>query len=87
MSYKIELVPSGVEGARPTMYRGGLKFNTGEPQVLNLTKEELEVFENDWRFKVSDSRDPGSTIEEARAAAAEMARQEWVEKMKRSRKR
>lgn len=68
MSYKIELVPSGVEGARPTMYRGGLKFNTGEPQVLNLTKEELEVFENDWRFKVSDSRDPGSTIEEAKAA-------------------
>ena len=68
MSYKIELIPSGVSGARSTMFRGGLKFQLGEPQILDLTEEQLEVFENDWRFKVSASRDPGSTIQEAKAA-------------------
>ena len=71
MSYQIELVPSGVEGARSTMYRGGLKFDAGKPKILNLTKEELEVFVNDWRFKVSDSTDSGSTIEEAKVAISD----------------
>lgn len=62
MSYKIELIPSGISGARNTMYRSGLKFEVGEAQILDLTDEELEVFENDWRFKVSDSKDSGAKI-------------------------
>lgn len=62
MSYKIELIPSGISGARNTMYRSGLKFEVGQAQILDLTDEELEVFENDWRFKVSDSKDPGAKI-------------------------
>lgn len=68
MSYKIELIPSGVSGARSTMYRGGLKFGLGEPKILELTAEELEVFENDWRFKVTASRDSGATLADAKVA-------------------
>ncbi len=68
MSYKIELVPSGVAGARSTMFRGGLKFEVGGPKILDLSKDELEVFTNDWRFKVSSTKDSGETIEETKAA-------------------
>lgn len=71
MSYKIELIPSGVSGARPTMFRGGLKFDIGQAQILDLTAEQLEVFENDWRFKVTASTDRGATLADTKAAIGE----------------
>lgn len=72
MSYQIELVQSGIAGARPTMFRSGIKFSVGEPLTLNLTKEEAEVFVNDWRFKVSAAKDTGATLAEAKAATGEV---------------
>lgn len=71
MSYKVELIPSGLPGARPTMFRGGLKFEANEPRILELTKEQAEVFKNDWRFKISASKDSGETVEDAQAATRE----------------
>lgn len=71
MNYKVELVPSGVPGARSTFYRGGIKFSLGEPKILDLTDEEAEVFKNDWRLKVSDSKDPGRTLKEEAARYSE----------------
>ena len=61
-SYKIELLPSNVAGAGDTMFRLGRKFTVKEPQVFELTKEQAEVFENDWRFKIENSRDRGEAI-------------------------
>lgn len=55
--YKIELIPSLVEGARTTMFRGGQEFEVKVPKVLELSDEEVRVFVNDWRFTVSDSTD------------------------------
>lgn len=71
MSHKIELLKSSLPGARPTMFRGGIKFEVGQPQILNLTKDEVEVFENDWRFSVSSTKDSGATIEETKASERE----------------
>lgn len=71
MSYKIELIPSGVSGARPTMFRCGQRFSVGQPQILDLTKEQLEEFKNDKRFKVSDSKDSGEKIASGTVAASE----------------
>ena len=34
----------------------------GQPQILELTGEQREVFENDQRFKVSDSTDSSETL-------------------------
>lgn len=62
MSYKIELIPSGISGARNTMFRCGVKFQIGEAQILDLTDEQAEAFKNDWRFKTTDSKDSGEKI-------------------------
>jgi hypothetical protein len=71
MSHKIELIPSGVSGARSTMFRCGQKFEIGEAKILDLTKEQLEEFKNDWRFKVSDSKDSGEKISGGTIATSE----------------
>ena len=70
MGYKIELLQSNAAGAKDFMYRAGIKFDVGQPQTLELTEEELEVFKNDWRFKISDSKDTGATDKKAKAAAS-----------------
>ena len=79
MGYKIELIPSGVAGAKPTMFRGGIKFEVGEAQVLDLNADELEVFKNDWRFKVSDTNDSGATLTQAKVAAGETVSQPVID--------
>jgi hypothetical protein len=71
MSHKIELLPSQVSGARDTMWRCGRKFEVNIPQVLDLTKDELEAFKNDWRFKVSDSNDPSEKVAGGATAKSE----------------
>jgi hypothetical protein len=77
-SYEIELLPSGASGAGDKMYRSGKQFTLREPQVLELTDEQVEVFKNDARFKVMDSNEPGQPLEtgtvgEAGEGTAEVA--------------
>lgn len=55
--YEVKLLPSNESGAKSTMYRGGVAHTVGEPQVLALTKEEAEVYENDRRFQLSTPSD------------------------------
>ena len=58
--YEVKLLPSNESGAKATMYRGGVAHTVGEPQVLALTKEEAEVYENDKRFQLSTPSDATS---------------------------
>lgn len=62
-SYEIELLPSSVSGASDKMYRLGRQFTTRETVVLELTQEQVEAFNNDWRFKVTDSNESGQSLE------------------------
>lgn len=55
--YEIELQPSLAEGARTSMFRGGQEFEVKVPKILELTDDQVGVFYDDWRFKVSDSTD------------------------------
>ena len=57
--FKIELLHSRELGARNTMWRNGKEFEVGTPVVLELTEEEVKVFEDDPRFKISNSKDSG----------------------------
>lgn len=72
-TYKIELVPSSNAGAGATMYRSGVKFTEREPEILELTQEEAEVFENDWRFEITDTKDSGETLEGRQARESKIA--------------
>lgn len=71
MAHKIELIPSGISGARSTMFRCGTKFEIGKAQVLDLTSEQLEAFKSDVRFKVSDSKDSGEPLESGTSSKSE----------------
>lgn len=51
--YKVELRSIPASGAKRTMWRGGRQFEIKVPQVLELTKEEAEVYKDDKRFKLS----------------------------------
>ena len=53
--YEIELQSIPASGAKRTMWRGGRQFEVKVPQVLELTNEEVKVFENDKRFKLSET--------------------------------
>lgn len=53
--YEVELQASQESGAKKTMWRAGREFEVKVAQVLELTKEEVEVFENDKRFKLSET--------------------------------
>lgn len=50
---KVTLLSTPANGAKKTMWRAGRMFEVKSPQVLELTKEEVEVFKNDKRFKLS----------------------------------
>ncbi len=54
-SYEVELKSVPASGAKKTMWRAGRQFEVKVPQVLDLTKEEVEVFENDNRFTLSEA--------------------------------
>lgn len=53
----VELKHIAANGAKKTMWRNGRQFEVKKPQVLELTEEEVEVFENDRFFSVSDPSD------------------------------
>lgn len=71
-SYEIELLPFNLTGAGETMYRLGRKFSVREPEVIELTDEQAEVFKNDWRFKVLDSTDRGKKLETGNVATSDI---------------
>lgn len=70
-SYEVELLPFNKPGAGSTMWRLARKFSVNEPVVLQLTKEQAEVFENDWRFKLSTSKDKGEPLEDGNVGESE----------------
>lgn len=56
-SYEVEMRHLAVSGAKKTMWRAGRQFEVKVPQVLDLTKEEVEAFENDKRFSIKEATD------------------------------
>lgn len=70
-TYEIELLPSNIPGAKDTMFRGGLEFKVREPRILELTDEQLEVFDNDWRFKVTNSTGTPESVAGGETAQSE----------------
>ena len=48
--YEVTLLSTPASGAKKTMWRAGRQFEVKVTQVLELTKEEVEVFKNDKRF-------------------------------------
>jgi hypothetical protein len=69
--YELTLLPSMASAAKPTYYRGGLKFSVNETQVLELTKEEVEVFKNDPRIQVKSSSNKSEPKESGEASVGE----------------
>lgn len=59
--YEITLLASNQSGAKRTYYRGGVQFTVLEPQVLELTNEEVKVFKDDARLKVKGVSDKGES--------------------------
>jgi len=55
IEYEVELLSIPASGAKKTMYRNGVQFEVKVPQVLELTKEEREIFEDDKRFSISEA--------------------------------
>jgi hypothetical protein len=55
--YKVTLTASNQSGAKRTYYRGGVQFTVLEPQVLELTNEEVKVFKDDARLTVKSVSD------------------------------
>lgn len=53
----VELLHTPANGAKKTMWRGGRLFEVKKPQLLELTDEEVELYQNASRFKVSDPSD------------------------------
>ena len=72
--YEVKLLASNQSGAKRTYYRGGVQFTVLEPQVLELTNEEVKVFKDDARLTVkgvSDKveSDPSETASESESDA------------------
>jgi len=59
--YEIKLLASNQSGAKRTYYRGGIQFTVLEPQVLELTNEEVKVFKDDARLTVKSVSDKGES--------------------------
>ena len=59
--YEIKLLASNESGAKRTYYRGGVQFTVLEPQVLELTNEEVKVFKDDARLTVKSVSDKGES--------------------------
>lgn len=59
--YEIKLLASNQSGAKRTYYRGGVQFTVLEPQVLELTNEEVKVFKDDARLTVKSVSDKGES--------------------------
>ena len=61
--YEIKLLASNESGAKRTYYRGGAQFTVLEPQVLELTNEEVKVFKDDASLTVKGVSDKSESDE------------------------
>lgn len=62
-SYEVEMSHLAASGAKKTMWRAGRQFEVKVPQVLDLTKEEVEAFENDKRFTIKEASESSSSTD------------------------
>lgn len=62
-SYEVEMSHVAASGAKKTMWRAGRQFEVKVPQVLDLTKEEVEAFENDKRFTIKEASESSSSTD------------------------
>lgn len=69
--YEIKLLASNESGAKRTYYRGGVQFTVLEPQVLELTNEEVKVFKDDARLTVKGVSDKSESDESETASDSE----------------
>jgi hypothetical protein len=69
--YEVTLLASNQSGAKRTYYRGGLQFTVLEPQVLELTNEEVKVFKDDARLKVKSVSGKSESDESETASDSE----------------
>ena len=69
--YEIKLLASNESGAKRTYYRGGVQFTVLEPQVLELTNEEVKVFKDDARLTVKGVSDKSESDESETVSESE----------------
>ena len=74
-TYEIELLKSLALGAKNTMWRNGREFEHKMPVILELTDDEVKVFENDPRFKItvtknSRSKNAGGDVGESESVSS-----------------
>ena len=69
--YKVTLTASNQSGAKRTYYRGGVQFTVLEPQVLELTNEEVKVFKDDARLTVKGVSDKSESNESETVSESE----------------
>lgn len=69
--YEVTLLASNQSGAKRTYYRGGVQFTVLEPQVLELTNEEVKVFKDDARLKVKGVSDKSESDSSETASDSE----------------
>lgn len=69
--YTVELIAVGDQNAKNTRWRTGRLFERKHPQILDLTKEEVEEFKNDRFFKIRKATD--KDVEAREAASSEEA--------------
>ena len=84
-SYEVEMAHTTGSGAKKTMWRAGRQFEVKVPQLLDLTPEEVEAFEDDKRFSIkeaseltssTDSSDEASDSEEDSSTGDDTASEE-----------
>lgn len=68
-AYEVELLSIPASGAKKTMYRNGIQFEVKVAQVLELTDEERQVFEDDKRFAISEATDSPAVEDEGDEAS------------------
>lgn len=78
MGYQVTLLPSNASGANSTMWRYGHQFHVGETETLDLDDMQAEVFRNDWRFDVKDTKDRGATLTGATSTGSETSTSDSV---------
>ena len=69
--YEIKLLASNESGSKRTYYRGGVQFTVLEPQVLELTNEEVKVFKDDARLTVKGVSDKSESDESETVSESE----------------
>lgn len=62
-SYEVEMAHTTGSGAKKTMWRAGRQFEVKVPQLLDLTPEEVEAFNDDKRFSIKEASELTSSTD------------------------